>query len=260
MRHLPQLCVLFLLAGRLAAQDLVINEFLASNNSVNTDEFGDHDDWVELWNPTGEAIDLGGLWASDGGTPWQIPTGQPELTTLPAGSFLLLWFDEEPDQGPLHIDDKLSAGGESIVLFAQDGSSELARHDFGTQTSNISEGRQGDGDALWTTFTTPTPAASNGQSALAAGGSRPARMELSASPNPFNPRTRVEIQLPTAARVQLRIHDLAGRTVRQEDLGFQAAGSVDWDWSPGRALPSGLYLLQVQAGPLSQTLRLLYIK
>ena len=40
---------------------IVINEILASNSKVNADGFGEHDDWVEFYNPTDDSIQLGGM-------------------------------------------------------------------------------------------------------------------------------------------------------------------------------------------------------
>ena len=44
---------------------LVINEFMASNQSTITDETGSYGDWIELYNPTEEAVELGGWLISD---------------------------------------------------------------------------------------------------------------------------------------------------------------------------------------------------
>ena len=39
---------------------LIINEFLASNDSCCKDSNGDYDDWVELYNDSNQPIDIGG--------------------------------------------------------------------------------------------------------------------------------------------------------------------------------------------------------
>ena len=44
---------------------ILLNEILAVNNSINQDEYGDFDDWVELYNPTNDIIDLSGCFLSD---------------------------------------------------------------------------------------------------------------------------------------------------------------------------------------------------
>ena len=90
----------------------------------------------------------------------------------------------------------------------------------------------------------------------------PAGLRLSASPNPFNPRTTVELVLPRASTVWLEIVDVQGRRVRTLVAGeVLQAGSYTrlWDGAgdDGRAMPSGVYLARartadgVQAGKLT---------
>ncbi len=142
-----------------APPPLFINEFLASNASVNTDEWGEYEDWVELYNAGDAPLDVGGMHLTDDlswPTQWRIPEG----TLIPAWSFLLVWADEDETDGPLHANFKLDKEGEEIGLFDRDG----ARIDsvvFGPQSTDVSTGRTPDGGATWITFDPPTPGESN---------------------------------------------------------------------------------------------------
>ncbi len=71
--------------------------------------------------------------------------------------------------------------------------------------------------------------------------SRPAALELSAYPNPFNPSTSVSLILPQAGDVRLAVYNLGGQLVERLQHGFLPAGNhkVSWNAS-GRA--SGVYL------------------
>ena len=145
---------------------LYINEFMASNDSSYADENGDFDDWIEIFNAYDEAKDIGGMYITDDladPTAYQIPDTNPELTTIPAGGYLILWADKEPEQGILHVDLKLSSGGEQIGLFEADGTTVVDSLTFGEQTTDISMGRIPDGSDNWQFFETPTPGASNGE-------------------------------------------------------------------------------------------------
>jgi|WetSurMetagenome_2_1015567.scaffolds.fasta_scaffold00015_76 hypothetical protein len=56
---------------------VVINEFSASNYSGITDEDGDHSDWLELYNPSSSAVNIGGYYLSDNQkrlNKWTLPT------------------------------------------------------------------------------------------------------------------------------------------------------------------------------------------
>ena len=44
---------------------LFINEFLASNDTCCSDEEGEFDDWVELYNSSSNPIDVGGMYVAD---------------------------------------------------------------------------------------------------------------------------------------------------------------------------------------------------
>ena len=158
------LCSSVLLFTVVNAQQLVINEFLASNDSANTDPFGGHDDWIEIYNAGTEAVDIGGMYITDDlaeTNKWQIPATQPDSTTIQAGGFLILWADGKPEQGIVHVDIKLSGGGEQIGLYESDATSVIDTLTFGDQTTDISAGRISDGSDTWEFFTNPTPGYTN---------------------------------------------------------------------------------------------------
>ncbi len=167
MKHftiLTLLMIVLLWAGNIPAQALFINEFLASNDSCLADEFGEYDDWIEIYNAGTTPVDIGGMYITDdltNPTAWQIPTTAPELTTIQPGHFLLLWADKQPEQGVLHVNIKLSSGGEQIGLFASDGTTPIDTLTFGSQTTDISSGRYPDASNNWMTFDNPTPRFTN---------------------------------------------------------------------------------------------------
>jgi hypothetical protein len=86
----------------------------------------------------------------------------------------------------------------------------------------------------------------------------------SVHPNPFNPRTTIEYNLPVAMPMRLSIVDAAGREVRVLHDGMAPAGpgSVTWDGRDGvgQKAASGLYLLQLTAGEHHETRKLSLIK
>jgi len=70
-------------------------------------------------------------------------------------------------------------------------------------------------------------------------------------PNPFNPRTTVEFELARAGRTRLAVYDLKGALVRVLADAELPVGSHEavWDghFSDGRAAPSGVYVLRLEA-------------
>ncbi len=126
-------------SAQCAAQfGLVINEVMASNNAAAADEFGEYDDWVEIYNGTGEAINIGGYFLSDSRgnrTKYTFPDHvmQPE-------DYVIVWCDNQPEQGPWHAPFGLSADGEHIALYDPDTVS-VDYMRFGPIPTNISRGR-----------------------------------------------------------------------------------------------------------------------
>jgi spore coat protein CotH len=138
---------------------LYINEFMASNDETISDEHGDFDDWIEVYNASDETVWLGDKFLTDNlssPTKWQMPDAY-----LEPGNFQIFWADDESDQGPFHTTFKLSADGEDIGIFDANLTA-IDEYIFGPQTTDISEGRFQNGENNWVLFDHPTPGASNG--------------------------------------------------------------------------------------------------
>lgn len=95
---------------------VVINEFLASNINDSTNETGQHQDWVELYNKTSSPLDLFGLYLTDDFLNPQ-KFAFPENTVIPANGYRMIWADEN-NSTPLylHCNFRLSAAGEQLML------------------------------------------------------------------------------------------------------------------------------------------------
>jgi len=82
-------------------------------------------------------------------------------------------------------------------------------------------------------------------------------------PNPFNPTTIIEYDLPNSGRVDLAIYDLLGKRIRTLVFGNQRAGfkSVVWDATNdfGQPVSAGFYFytLKTKAGTITQKMLLL---
>ncbi len=137
---------------------LVINEIMASNETILVDEFDEFDDWVECYNNSVLAVNLKGYYLSDDfsePTKWQFPD-----VTIGAGGYLVIWIDDdEEDQGELHASFKLSKEGEELLLSDPDGNP-VDFIEFGAQETDISYGRAPNGTGAFQSLT-PTPGSAN---------------------------------------------------------------------------------------------------
>ena len=84
-------------------------------------------------------------------------------------------------------------------------------------------------------------------------------MTLGNSPNPLNPMTLIEFNMPKAAHATLRVYDARGRLVATPVDGMVDAGynAVNWD---GLGKPSGIYYYQLQSGDVVTTAKMMLLK
>ncbi|MBN1844120.1 MAG: lamin tail domain-containing protein, partial [Sedimentisphaerales bacterium] len=146
-----------------AAGTIVINEFLAQNILGDLDPLDENDDWIELYNASAEAVDVGGMFLTDDlddPNRWQFPLDRSAETTIPSGGYLVIWADEQPGQTPgLHANFALDVDGEEIGLFDIEGVL-VDSVVFDDQVADVSFGREPDGGDTWVTLS-PTIGASN---------------------------------------------------------------------------------------------------
>jgi hypothetical protein len=121
MLRRPLLCLALAACGGAGTppgpSHLRINEIVPDNDGTLVDEDGQADDWLELYNPGPEPVELSSFTLLSGGAPPQPLPSQK----LAAGQAVVLWADGNRAQGPRHLGFKLAAKGEHLVLRAADG-------------------------------------------------------------------------------------------------------------------------------------------
>jgi hypothetical protein len=147
-------------------EEVYINEVMAKNSSGYTDEYGEYEDWIELYNKGIAPVDLAGLYLSDTLSvfnAWLIPEGHPEITTILPGDFLVFAADNEPLEGILHAGFRLAKEGDQVALMQIIGKDTLVVDylKFGSQDENVSWGRYPDGSGGFEFMPVSTPHAAN---------------------------------------------------------------------------------------------------
>ena len=148
--------------GQLNGQ-VVVNEVLASNTDINTDEDGEYQDWVELYNNGPASVNLDGYGLSDNPAvpfKWVFPN-----VTMAPGDYLLIYCSDKNRTvagQPLHTNWKISAGGETITLTHADGTTVDAAPPA-SLNPNISWGRLPNGTGNFVMFQEVTPGEQNAQ-------------------------------------------------------------------------------------------------
>ncbi len=233
--------------------NLRLNEFMADNDTTVADEMGEYDDWLEVFNAGDEPVGLAGLFLSDNlenPAKWALP----ELV-LEAGGFLLVWCDEDLDQGPLHASFKLSAGGEELGLFAgfAAGNAPIDTLVFGAQAADVSLGRWPDGDGAWAVMDRATPGGSNDPEVGVDDPSSTLVRLAPAWPNPATGGLTVRGRVSAGVGpVALRVYSVRGELVRELTSGRPLGDRRTWTWDgrdgAGRQAAAGVYLLRLEAG------------
>jgi hypothetical protein len=105
-----------------ADDSLLISEFMAANDRSVADDLGEYSDWIEIYNPGTNAVNLAGYYLTDEQanlTKWRFPA-----TNLPPQRCLIVYASGadriKPGQ-PFHTNFKLNADGEYLGLIKPDG-------------------------------------------------------------------------------------------------------------------------------------------
>ncbi len=92
----------------------------------------------------------------------------------------------------------------------------------------------------------------------------PTRFGLSVAPNPFNPETRIDLQLPEATTGSVRVLDVRGQLVTELHRGPLAAGQNSFVWKgtdrSGNQVASGVYSVLVETSDQRHVKKVLLVK
>jgi hypothetical protein len=219
--------------------NLMINEFMAGNDVTIADEFGEYDDWIEIYNADPTPVWLGDKYLTD-------DLGQPQRWLMPdhvmePGDFMLIWADDNNGQGETHTNFRLSKGGEAVAIVetSERASAIIDSLEFGAQMDDISFGRITDGGGSWRTFDNPTPGYSNLLTSSQPGTNE--TMLLQAFPNPVY-QGRVFFNKV----VSVQLYDLSGRMLLQ--------GS-DVNMLDITGIPAGIYIIRSSEGESVKVLK-----
>ncbi len=241
---------------------IFINEFLADNDNCYADEFGEYDDWVEIYNANDLPVNLEGLFITDNLNnlfKYQIPVDSAEQILIAPKGYILLWADGQPEQGKLHMSFKLDKEGEQIglVQVIENYNLIIDSITFGEQSANISCGRRPDGSENWCFIDNPSPLDSNGREI---DNEIPTKYLLAQNfPNPFNASTKIRYSLPEKSEIKIIVYDILGSKVDILIDQVKEAGYYEVEFGTPK-LSSGVYFYQLKAGSFIETKKMILLK
>ena len=220
---------------------VTVNECMADASEAGGDlhpTTGKAEDWFELLNSGGAAVDLGGYWVVDDQPDHacEIPDG----VVLQPGACLRVWAGSKLTVG-VNADGSINAtfglgkSGDAVALQTPDRAAELDRVTFGAQTTNVSQGRWPNGaSGDWVSFARPTPGKPNCNPAAVAG-----LLPLYAVQSVAVERTLALSFAPTPTVSQAVYTLVEGHS----GAAINAAGT--FTWTPPVTLGSGVYAFRV---------------
>ncbi|MEM7230976.1 MAG: CotH kinase family protein [Planctomycetota bacterium] len=153
IRFLFVLVVSMAVGASVWSQDVLITEFMASNETTLADEDQEYSDWIELYNRGAQPVDLEGWYLTDKDdelAKWRFPD-----VTIDPGEFLVVFASGNDRRDPndeLHTNFRLTSEGEYLALIRPDGFTVSFAYApvYPFQFEDVSFGlRQGRNDQVW---------------------------------------------------------------------------------------------------------------
>lgn len=210
---------------------VVINELLSFNFYGATDASGAHEDWIELFNTTGNPLNLEGLYITDDPTN-HLKCALPSYI-IPAYGFAVVWADEDIGSATeLHANFRLASGGEYVLLCNANGTV-LDSIAYGILATDESYGRCPNGYGSFITYAWPGCGGWN----ICPGDVAEETTEggVSVYPNPATDFLHVEVDSINALNYE--VHSVTGQVCLSGAL-LNESGTLDIS-----LLASGTYLL-----------------
>ncbi|MBR9921572.1 MAG: T9SS type A sorting domain-containing protein [Bacteroidetes bacterium] len=216
---------------------LYINELMASNDLTIQDEFGEYDDWLELYHDGDELLFIGGYFLTDDPTEpnkWSLPD-----VFMEPGEFLILWIDDDDGtQGDHHASFKLSADGETVGLYDA-GLNLVDEVSFPNLGGDEAFGRIPNGTGPFD-FVVPTPGASN--VALSSTLEKEVLQSINLYPNPTDAAVLIDMESYQDQLSDLKIFNTMGQLLFHQDWTDNPQEKVELQLD----LPPGIYQVFLQ--------------
>ncbi len=161
-RFLFFICFTFLIGSPSLSAQIMINEFSAANKSDVTDNFGEYEDWIELYNAGSSPVNITGYYLSDKNSnplKWQIPAA-----TIAAGGTMIFYASglDGVFVGNFHTNFKITQTKQEWVVLSDAAGNLIDNYQIvNPMQENHSIGRQTNGATAWVYFTNPTVNSAN---------------------------------------------------------------------------------------------------
>ncbi len=231
---------------------LVINEFMAKNVSVISDEADEYEDYVEIFNASPLPVYLGDKFLSDeqdNPFKWRLPD-----VTLSDSAYLLIWADDEWEQGIYHAAFKLDGDKDEVYLFdaANTFFSLIDSVSFISQNNDISAGRLPNGAGPFVTLEQPSPGYNNELNVFPPG--TLLKDQIVILSNPSYDHLTFQLQISSPSVINIDLFDLNGQLIMPVENKSFDTGAYIYTIPTGN-LANGLYYLRAIFSGVQKTYR-----
>ena len=156
----------FLFCNLTLESQIVINEYSAANYDDYQDNYGDYEDWIELYNTGINPVDLNGYYLSDkddNPTKWQFTSS----VVVQPNDFVIVYCSKRNEitngGNDIHANFKLTqTKGNEYIILSDPNVVTIDSLFINPIQTNHSFGRETNGSNTWKIFTNPSPNNNNG--------------------------------------------------------------------------------------------------
>ena len=223
---------------------LVINEFMAVNSQTVSDEMGGFGDYIEIYNSGIFSINLGDKFLSDeydNPSKWKLPN-----IMLTPDSYLVLWADDDIDQGEYHCNFKLNGDKDEIGLYAGIDYyfSVIDTISFTFQAADVSTGRLPNGTGIFQILPLPSPGENNEKS-IPEDSIDDNVFSFSILGNPALNTATIQLELFQSSAIKIDLFSVDGKMISVIEDKFLEPGSFTYDIDPILLSP-GFYIITME--------------
>jgi hypothetical protein len=213
--------------------DVRINEVMSNNVNVAVDEYGQYNDWIELYT-TKSKVSLANMYLSDDWANWKKWKFPADASISNTDNYKIIWADNSPFQKGWHSNFQLNDSGSVLILSRDDGALVDSMSWSTVMPANLSWIRCGTSAGFATNFAVfPSFKAHNcpvGVSEI------DPSLQVKIYPNPVNDIVFIE----SKERInELLLSDISGRPIFT-DTPLNHKSSIDLS-----TYPSGVYLIRI---------------
>ncbi len=158
--HLTLFALLFAFSAVRSQAQLYINEYSCSNLAQYMDTYAKHEDWLELYNSGGSAVNLGNYYLSNDSNNlkmWRITKN----ISIPAGGFVSFWASGRDTGYHTNFNYTQSKKKSEQIVLSDTNGNVIDMIIIGKTQLGHSMGRNTNGGSTWSIYTSPTKGTTN---------------------------------------------------------------------------------------------------